>query len=1061
MRFLLLTFFLLQLAFGLTQNEFPPVVSYTTHDYDKEKVRNPENFTVVQDNRGILYFGNSNGVLSFDGVSWNFIPVVSGYFVRALAVDDNGVVYAGTFGDFGYLEVSDAGDLVYKSLLSKVAEEDQWFSDIWYIYTFGNEVYYVAQEALYVFNKDTDEITVHYPQNSFHTAFLAGDKLYLRDRTVGIVQYADNNVKFLEGTREPFEEYGLFGVIQGENDSLLLITQELGLFNYKDGFLRRLSDSVSNPLTNIGVFGALELSNGLIALKTYSNGAYFIDKKGQIQEHYTRRNGLHSNEVKAMYEDSHNNLWFALGNGISKANIYSPISYWNEKSGFEGNVQAIIRFNEVLFIGTSYGLFRESDDLESGRKFENVNLLNNQVWDFEVVGNVLYVATSAGIYKTTNGKDYQVLTSENTNLIYYHKKKDWLIHAGSNGIHIRDGNFRSIHNHEEQLTNILEIIVDPYNPNIVWVGTTGSGAIRILKSDGEFKVDAFYEMDGLYSDNLAVPVIMNDSLYFGSSDGLLYFIDEKAMLANLEDSLKDDPMYNRGMFQSAPFYDSVIYEKQILFIADNKERTWYSIEHQLGFYDKSKKEFVTEPFKSIDYGRVNKLYLESDGDLWVGYADGLVRIQGDFNKKYDVSYPTLIRKVTINGDSTIYYGNWKDGITTPILAYANNNVQFDFSASYYEDDKPCVFSYKLEGFDKKWSEWSERTEAIYTHLSEGEYSFKVKSKNIYGYEGEEATYSFTVLPPWYRTTWAYVGYFLLFILILFLGVRIFSARLKAKNIWLEGVVEERTKEIKEKNVVLEHQKKEIEDSINYAQRIQQAILPLEQEMNKWIPQSFVLFRPKDIVSGDFYWFMEKDGKLIVICADCTGHGVPGAFMSMIGSDRLNNIVSERKITSPGKILSELNRAIKKSLKQDGQKDSTKDGMDAAICTINLETNILSYAGANRPLWVVENGNLEEIKATKVAVAGFTDDDQVYEEHEIQLRKGMKFYMSSDGYADQFGGEFEKKYKVKNMKNFIIKNIDESFAGQKVLLEQEIVDWMGSIEQIDDICVVGFEPIPEE
>lgn len=227
-------------------------------------------------------------------------------------------------------------------------------------------------------------------------------------------------------------------------------------------------------------------------------------------------------------------------------------------------------------------------------------------------------------------------------------------------------------------------------------------------------------------------------------------------------------------------------------------------------------------------------------------------------------------------------------------------------------------------------------------------------------------------------------------------------------------------------------------------------------MKKWIPNSFVLFRPKDVVSGDFYWFLEKDNKLIMICADCTGHGVPGAFMSMIGPDRLNNIVSENRITSTGAILSELNRAIKKSLKQDGQKNSTRDGMDAAVCTIDLDTKTMMYAGAYRPLWIVKDGELTEIKATKVAVAGFTPDDQVYEEHKIDLIEGLKFYMTTDGYADQFGGLKNKKYKVKSMKTFVSLHSNKPFQEQKRGLEDELLEWIREFEQVDDVCVIGFE-----
>jgi serine phosphatase RsbU (regulator of sigma subunit) len=181
---------------------------------------------------------------------------------------------------------------------------------------------------------------------------------------------------------------------------------------------------------------------------------------------------------------------------------------------------------------------------------------------------------------------------------------------------------------------------------------------------------------------------------------------------------------------------------------------------------------------------------------------------------------------------------------------------------------------------------------------------------------------------------------------------------------------------------------------------------------------------------------------------------------MIGSDRLNIIVNERHETSPGKILSELNRAIKNTLKQGGGKDSTKDGMDASICTVDLDTNTMVYSGAYRPLWIIQNGELEEVKATKVAVAGFTPDDQIFEEHTIELEKGQKFYMTTDGYADQFGGERGKKLKVKAMKNHLLSICNLSYGEQAKLLENEIVNWMGGYEieceQIDDICVIGFE-----
>jgi serine phosphatase RsbU (regulator of sigma subunit) len=351
----------------------------------------------------------------------------------------------------------------------------------------------------------------------------------------------------------------------------------------------------------------------------------------------------------------------------------------------------------------------------------------------------------------------------------------------------------------------------------------------------------------------------------------------------------------------------------------------------------------------------------------------------------------------------------------------------------------------------------------YGNLFEGNYTFEVKARNVYHQTSEIGYFSFTILTPWYRSVWAYIGYVILFVIIIYLSIRISSARLKSQNIKLEKAVRERTNEIATKNVHLEqqksqilHQKTEIEDSINYAKRIQQAILPLQNEVAKDLPDNFILFWPKDVVSGDFYWFAKKDDDLVFVCADCTGHGVPGAFMSMIGSDKLNVCVIEKGITSPNKILSFLNSGIKASLKQDDSKNATRDGMDAAIITINKKTKTVKYAGANRPLWTISQGQLEEVKATKVAIGGFTPIDQQFELHEFPYESGNRYYMTTDGYPDQFGGGKDKKFKVKTMKDLFIQHHEKPMQDQLNILSETMKDWMGETEQIDDICVIGLK-----
>jgi PAS domain S-box-containing protein len=253
--------------------------------------------------------------------------------------------------------------------------------------------------------------------------------------------------------------------------------------------------------------------------------------------------------------------------------------------------------------------------------------------------------------------------------------------------------------------------------------------------------------------------------------------------------------------------------------------------------------------------------------------------------------------------------------------------------------------------------------------------------------------------------------------------------------------------IEEKNIV-------ITDSINYAKRIQQAKLPRKEEIYEALPESFVLFKPKDIVSGDFYFFYKNDQSVIIVAADCTGHGVPGAFMSVIGSEKLTEAV--RKSNGTSEILKHLNNGIKRSLHQSESYESTKDGMDIAICSIDIINNVVSYAGANIPFWLIRNGvsEIEEIKGTKDAIGGFTENDKYYESHELKLQKGDTFYISSDGYADQFGGQNGKKLMKRKFQKILLEIQNKSMREQEIHLDNYVEEWKSGIEQVDDILVIG-------
>jgi tetratricopeptide (TPR) repeat protein len=260
---------------------------------------------------------------------------------------------------------------------------------------------------------------------------------------------------------------------------------------------------------------------------------------------------------------------------------------------------------------------------------------------------------------------------------------------------------------------------------------------------------------------------------------------------------------------------------------------------------------------------------------------------------------------------------------------------------------------------------------------------------------------------------------------------------------------------KKANTLLAIQKREIDDSINYALQIQKATLPDPADIEKAFPEVFGLYLPKDVVSGDFYWFAKKDSKAIIAAVDCTGHGVPGAFMSMIGSDKLNAAVIEKNITRPANILSEVNSTVKRALKQNSSESKSRDGMDMALCTFDLEKNILEYAGANRPLVHIRNGELHEISPTKASIGGHTPDGQEFDNHIIETKKNDTFYIFSDGYADQFGGAQGKKFMTKKLKQALLSIQQLSMKEQEKALYNTFLEWKGRHEQIDDILVIGI------
>jgi len=1049
---------------SFAQDFFPPITNYTTEDYGIDFA--PENQGICQDENGIMYFGNTGNILTFDGSQWSSIKTVPQRSTHSLLHAQNGVIYVGSQGDFGKLVADSIGQYHYSSLVDSVVRNDVPFSEIWNIMEIDGDIFFHSEKQIFKLSEDK-VYTINMPSTA-HTAFKVNDQLVVRMREHGLMVWKNNDWSKVKGS-ELFKIYGIFGIVGTEKPEVkLVISQEIGLFtwnletNSMDPFITEYDDKIVNYI----LYGAKRVSKDKISLMTNGKGLVFINDKGKELGRVNKRMGLVSNDIRNQFIDMDGNLWLATNNGLVLVNLNARLSYFGPLQGLHGGVKTILETtidgNQELFVGTNEGLYiLEPEDQSSFRIFKKIQGINYAVWDLEVYKENLFIGTSEGLYKMNlNQRPFFVenILRKNSNALALDTLNMQLVSAGAKGLFVIDlESLNMKHAIEQSFKTVTGMSVKRKKDTTeYWMGLHGQGVLK-LSYTGEFNAE-FYggPSYGLPQDHILVPHNLNNEIVFGSSTGILQ-VDETSM---------DGETYT--FFMPHMIGDSLI-QSPIFYLLEDQQKIWYCIDNNVGVYDKKEKDFTNRPFWGIKKGKVNQLYRSPFKDyLWIGASDGLIRYNINSAIPFKEDFKALIRSVTITGKQTSFGGVKHNELKPIVIDYDKNFIKFNYSAPYFEDHQPIEYSYWLEGYAKEWSDWKEKNEMEFSNLPEGKYTFHVKARNIYKQEAEEAKIQFTISTPWFRTTAAYIGYVLLFFIIVYLAIKISSMQLKAQNKRLEKAVQERTKEIEEKNTRLEsqkseilHQKTEIEDSINYAQRIQKAILPLKDEMKKHLLDSFIMFWPKDVVSGDFYWFYQRGNESIIVCADCTGHGVPGAFMSMIGVDKLNVCVGEKGITSPDKILSFLNEGIKTSLRQDDSKKATRDGMDAAIITIDHTTKKVKYAGAYRALWVLNSaGELEEIKATKVAVGGFTPIDQVYELHEIEITEKLRLYMSSDGYADQFGGERNKKFKIKAMKSIFTENYELPMEEQREILEKRMIEWKQGYEQIDDICVMGVTVKPD-
>ncbi|MCK4661496.1 MAG: SpoIIE family protein phosphatase [Bacteroidales bacterium] len=1081
-----------------TNNETgsPFIRNYSTEDFQLQ------NWAIVQDHRGLMYFGNGSGVLEFDGKYWRVIQVANNSTVRSLAIDSLGIIYVGASGEFGCLAADSSGSLKYVSLSARMDEIDRNFNKIYKIHSTSKGIYFISEKRIFRYYNDTISFIEVNLTNQQRYGFLVNDKIYLVQKDKGLFVIHDNKLCQLPHSNFFLTDYKRYIILPYPDNQLLIGTQNNGFYIYNVDMISHnsefFSDNINNNISSSivskfhteideyikinNLYSCIKTDNNKFIFGTLSGGIIIIDKNGKLVQVINKNRGLKDKSVLALYIDNNKNLWAGLQDGISQIEISSPITIFDESSGLEGVALSTIIHNDIRYAGTHLGIFYLEDyKLKNENDNKTFALIDNgqtPCQGFISLGNELFASSSSGIIKIENTKTKSLFEHNTPYCFQVSEKFPNTVFMGSAiGLSYIIGKkslnkiiFNNIIDIPELKYPIIEMISDSIGD--IWLTTQFNGIIHLQFFEDNitnYSITRYDTANGLPDQNLNYVHYINNKLIVATIKGIY-----KAV--KIPGITKSGTQYKFIVDTSfGNIFSSGNYSATKISNVIDLKTYIYSEDLGIGFLYKDENDKIIwnqTPFRKISVETIYNFFIEKNRILWICTINGLYRYDLEIKKYYDSGYNALIRKVIVGKDSVIFNGTYfidtlrknnhyhftstKQALSLiPVLNYSNNSIRFEFATAYFEDGESNQYQYILDGFDKEWSNWSSKTEKDYTNLSEGTYIFKIKAKNIFEKNSNIAEFQFIIKPPWYRTYIAYSGYFILLILLFYIAMRLNSRRLIAQNIRLEKIIKERTSEIKKQRDEISEQKQSITDSIYYARRIQNAILPPKKNISEFLSDHFILYKPRDIVSGDFYWISQKENFIYIAAADCTGHGVPGAFMSMMGVAFLNEIVSKYDKIKANEILNYLRENVKNSLHQTGKKNEAKDGMDIALCAIDKTKYCLQYSGANNPLFIIRNNELIIYKPDKMPIGIHIRDYKPFTNNIINLKKGDLIYIFSDGYIDQFGGKSGKKFMSKNFKELLLNINQKPIKEQLEILDNTIEDWKKDTEQIDDILVIGI------
>jgi ligand-binding sensor domain-containing protein/serine phosphatase RsbU (regulator of sigma subunit) len=962
---------------------------------------------ITEDSLGNIWFGHLNGGISryngrqFEKVAFDSI-VLKGD-VTGIAQLNGKIWFASRFdgavsADF---PVKDLKKVHGRQYAGKDGLSDQVFDQA---IIHDTSLVLVADAGLRRFNRQEDKFEIFrmpHMTTYFSSTCLMEDSrgdIWFGTYNGGIYRYkmSESKMQVIDLRRAGVASNWVTSFTEDKKGRVWVGTWEGGVAMMIDSIPVKLDSE--NGLAASRIYDVMEDVEGNILIADQDNGLTIY--KGDAFITVSNSEILPDPNVNAIYQDHTGDLWFGTNAGISRYAPGKKTMFYSEHSN--SIFEYVTTFKEDkegnLWIGSRDGGVIEYN--MKAQRFESQPYINSTFPNLATVTameidkkNNLWIGTVEGLIAGTIGQ---------TNFV------------------------RRIVMDSLTVNEIAALYNDPEGN--MWIGTEASGdKPTLIKYDprkDEFrKIPAFTGLK-------PVAMVMDNkgTLWIGTSEGVRALKNDSIVTI----LRKDDGLLSDIVNLLALGDDGSIY------IGTN-----YGLNRYLPESGRVFSYTERNGFPGIET-RKNAVYQSRTGDLWFGTTAGATRLTPDKASVNELEPLTHIMGMRVNYES-------RDMVPGMKLSYKERSIIFDYYSICLTNPDVVSYKVKLVGADRDWQPVTDQTRASYTGLSSGKYTFMVMARNSQGiWNSEPVTFSFIIKPPFYFSWWFILLASVVALIAFIAYIKIRERKLVKEKVILEEKVKERTAEVVQKSMEIEEKNRDITASIRYAERIQRAMLPRDDMFE----ETFVLFMPKDIVSGDFYWmYGNGDHQYIAVC-DCTGHGVPGAFMSIIGHNSLNKVVREYGITRPSAILEQLNSEVLKALRQRNE-EVINDGMDMALIAFNTKEFTLEFAGAYNPLYVVRNGEVSTYKGDRFPI-GMTavDSKKSFTNQKVDIQPGDMLYMCSDGYADQFGSPEVKKYKSGNIRKLLSEIHTLSVEDQRKRLKEEILNWKGNLAQVDDILFIG-------